>query len=120
MTDPVPPEPAGPVDFQALAREAQETTYNPRPNGRCWVFFHDWSMWEPAAIIGDVGSQHRRCLRCGRIQKNVVNKGVHSEHRWETTNKITLVEGEHELPRGMLFIQRCNICGDIRRHKIMY
>jgi hypothetical protein len=36
----------------------------------CWIFFHDWSPWEPTNIPS---VQQRRCVRCGLMQRRPYN-----------------------------------------------
>ncbi len=104
MADPDAPK----IDFQALAREAQETTYNPRAK-RCFWLFHAWSMWETSE---DTRVQGRRCTRCGRIQRKPLET-THA-HRWITTSTRDIVPDGKTIPCGVRYFQKCAGCGEIR------
>ncbi len=100
------------IDFQALAREAQETTYNPRAK-RCFWPFHAWSMWETA---NETLTQGRRCLRCGKVQRQHLEK-TH-QHRWVTTETREIVRPGCAIPVGTAHIQKCSECGEVRRRDL--
>lgn len=101
-----------PVDFGALAKEALAETYNPRAR-RCWPWSHEWTMWETSA---DGREQNRRCIGCGRIQKNVLVKTC--QHRWTTIERSKVWGSSREYPTGVVYIQKCDGCGKIQRTHI--
>ena len=96
------------ISFQELAREAQETVYNPRPSGRCWLF-HDFSMWENDASLT---FQHRRCFRCGLSKTKRLQIKPHI-HDWSLIRYGTL--SQNEVVTGYFYVQKCIKCGEIRR-----
>jgi len=99
------------IDSNALAEEAAASTYNPRAK-RCW-FFHDWSMWETRE---DQRLQGRRCLRCGKIQRNIIEK-VHV-HKWTETSRSDLIDQNHKNPIGVVVFLKCAQCGEVRRRDL--
>lgn len=99
------------IDFKALAEEAAASTYNPRAK-RCWLL-HQWSMWETPP---DQRTQGRRCLKCGKIQRNTLEK-VHT-HKWTTYETRDVYNSTSKRPIAVAHLQRCDQCGEIRRRDL--
>lgn len=100
------------IDFKALAKEAAASTYNPRAK-RCWLL-HQWSMWETSP---DQRTQGRRCLKCGKIQRNTLEK-VHT-HKWRETARSNLMRTNTELPVGVVVFLKCDQCGEVHRRDLV-
>src|SRR6185437_7002572 len=94
-------------NFQDLAIEAAETTYDPRAK-RCLPFLHTWSMWERSGRI----QQERRCVSCGLHQIRTITR-CWGRHVWETLATTSKVKGGKKI--GKIYHQECENCCAMRR-----
>jgi hypothetical protein len=102
-------EPEGPIDFNALAKEALAETYDPRAQ-RCWPWSHRWTMWEQAENAKGA-FQTRRCTGCGYMQRARLHGG--HVHSWKTIEKREIVREHGAIPTGVMYTLECRGCGEL-------
>lgn len=99
-------------DFRQLAQEAARSVYDPRA-ARCWPWSHAWTMWAPDQSRR---FQARRCTKCGKTVLSTL--ADECAHRWKTVAEGRILD-EDRNPVGTFHNQQCQVCGDMRKVKLI-